>query len=946
MAYENVQLTNSNFCLTPQTGTFGTISTTQLITRLSVINTTGGLIKDYILSANILNEFLSIDYVGPLNLSGPVNGVTFFTLEKVNDTRCIIKRWELNDNFALLNLKQEITKYTTGNFYYDVSGMAVEHYNRTFYDANPAGRNYIDMNNVDKIVTGIKLFLGPSTDTDNVGAAESVTVSYVSGNRVYINSLTRYQYVAGDNVSFYNNIYLISNIGYGGDITQGIIFKLDAYTGAIKEYTTSGEYTAITGAKWSIYMQSIAAIHSTQILFINPYASYLNWRSIFLNNIKFNNIETFPVYDIVFDDYNLYKLMKFMTLKNDIGLRTTYSWSTYNYQQDTLLPYSNNVTIYALDSQLIGQVDNTTLYIQVRDQFGVGLRDVNVDVSIDEGDLGALLDPLNGQAITDINGEATIDYYSGTEYTGLTDVLVRADYSSVYTGSQYVWNKIRLKSDVVFDNSFGNGAIFQLLNKSGNIYSAQIYDPYKNTHYMRSIIGLETTVPSLYIISYSFFTTEGGNWKSNTNTFSDVYWPWFALPSISGVPQLRIDGPNTLGGGTWDKRPWLGDIAFGPRPNKITQLLDFAQHKTGEYVDRPLLITQPLYFLTYSDPTKSYTGIDSGDPPDIRATQKDCIHTLQFSQLKLSKHTHYVDGDPYDELFTYVDLDQFIFISDADPAFWSEKNPKETNIWIRMRPFAFDLDGTTLKFYVREVWTENDIIYDSRYYEVTSLGVISYFDAGGGILGLEFLYNPVENFHHNAIVYVHLEIYDAAVEPNFIYTDYWFKIIPDYNSPYLINMSPDREEDLVSVDTNIYFEIKDDGVGIDILTLEVFLNSRILVPTDIFKVSNYHYKITCNIPYDLQFGKIYSVGVVVTDLSENRNTLRDNYRFYTKISDAPMFTDFDPKICKRGMPRFREVQFVVLGTGAGVDESTIRLQVHDKDVTDKSNIIPIIYRIS
>ena len=93
-------------------------------------------------------------------------------------------------------------------------------------------------------------------------------------------------------------------------------------------------------------------------------------------------------------------------------------------------------------------------------------------------------------------------------------------------------------------------------------------------------------------------------------------------------------------------------------------------------------------------------------------------------------------------------------------------------------------------------------------------------------------------------------------------------------------------------------------------------------------------------PYDLQYGKMYSVAVRATDVSENRNMLRDSYRFFTRESEAPWFTDFDPALCKRGMPQFRDVSFVVLGA------ETIRIQVHDRDVTNQSKITPVIYRVA
>ncbi len=959
MAHENIEITNPNFCLTPQAGTFGTINTDELTTIFRVKSTSGGFINDYTLSSNILNEIVAVEYVGPLNLSAPIDNVTYFTLEKIPDldgagqptvtsSKCIIKRWELDVSSSLLNLKQQITKYTTGNYYYDVSGMGVEHYHRSFLNPNQGGINYLDINNSSRIETGNKLFLGPSTDTDNIGATETITVSHISGDRVYLSGYINYQYVAGDPITFYNNIYLISKIGYGGATTRGTLFKLSAYSGNIKEYTTSGVYTDVTGAKWSIISDALATINDTQLLFIRPYDSYFNWRSMFLGNVEDNDADIFSVYDVVFDNYNIYKLMRNVTRRDVDGNKITYPWSTYNYQQDSLVPYTNNVTIYTDKAQLNGYTQVTALYIQVRDQFGVSLRDVNVNLYMDGGDVGALFDPLNGQAITDINGEASIDYISGSTYTGLTDIKVKTDKGSPFTGSEYVWNLIRLRSEIETTTIMDGGGLFQKYNHVESVSGRQIYDPYKNTHNDRGPWSYRTEigVPPVYLNGYSFFTAAGGNWvEAAPDEFEDSYascWHWFTLP------EGRLDKPNTSC--FWDVKFGPPDYeskdGFYPMPHRITQPDEFTQKKAGSATKEHKAgrIKQFLWYWVYTAGVGQL--LEDGFPLDTSARQLDVEFDLQLSQLKLSKHTHYVDGNPVDELITNVSLDQFIFVEDAIPKFWSEKNPRETYIWIRLRPFAFNLDGTTLRFYVREVWTENDIYHDTNYYEVTSLGSITYFDAGSGLLGIEFMYQPAQIFHHNAIVYVHLEIYDTAADPNYIYVDYWFKVIPDFNSPYLINMDPDREEDYVPIDKNIYFEIKDDGAGIDITTLEVFLNSRIIVPSDIVKVSDYHYKITCDVSYDLQFSKSYVIGVKVSDVSNNRNFLRDSYRFFTAESSEPWFTGFDPKLCKRGMPRFTDVSFVVLGNGHGVDEDTIRLQVADRDVTDKSNILPIIYRVS
>ena len=366
----NINLSYPNFTLTPQAGTFGTINTAEATTRLRIKNTAGGLISDYTLSANLLSTLVGIEYCGPLNLTEMIDDVTFITVERVNSTQCLIKRWETAVGFSLLNLKQQTLKYTTGNYYYNIKGMAVEHYNRLFDFAQPSGQYYLDMNSANKVESGNTLFLGPSNDVDNPGATEKVSVSHVSGDRVYLNSPTFYQYIFGDQITFFNNVYLISNTGYGGDTTQGTIFKHDVYSGAMLEYTTSGEYARINGARWSTQVGAIAGINKSQLLFIRPYDSYLKWKSMFLNNITSSAASYFDVYDVVFDQFTIYKLMRKATTKNDSGTKTTEAWPTYNYQQDTLLPYTHNVAIHMEQQYTVGP-DTTRIYLQTRDQFGI-----------------------------------------------------------------------------------------------------------------------------------------------------------------------------------------------------------------------------------------------------------------------------------------------------------------------------------------------------------------------------------------------------------------------------------------------------------------------------------------------------------------------------------------------------------------------------------------------
>ena len=913
----NVNFKYPNFCLGPQDGTFCSINQDDATTIMRIKNETGGLIADYSLSSNIINELIHLEYVGPSDITEVMDGLTFFTVEKVSSSRCIIKRYEMRTSYNQLNLKQQIIKSTTGLYYYDIRAAAIEHYERTFSLHNPGGINYLEINKSIRVSIGTRLFLGPSGDGDNEGASESVIVTGIAGATLTVSPNLTYQYVIGDQISFYSDTYLISNLGMGGDTSRGTIFKIATGTDSrtVKEYNTDKIYRNIDAARWCVPTQTIASVAGDNMLFINPYSSYYNQRSIYLNNLEDNNYDTFTIHDVVFEDtpnVPIYLLATKKTTRDDDGNRSTEDWgSRYNYIENTLTPYSNSIEIHVEpEAIMIGQNDTTTLYVKVIDQLGVGLSSKDVEVSVDSGDLGAVLSPLDGKVTTDINGEASVGYTSGTSYEGVTVIKCKTDGSSVTsTGSEYVWNSLRIFSMISASNE---GKLDTVVSGGGSEIS---------TFAVASGISSENTM-----IARSFFTNPGGDWKQGGVGTSQVstYLPDLIVGDGEG-PVYTFSAPDSPGPG------------FDPMPNTIHQVEEFDSILGFKQLPGSGTMSEGFKCLT-----ESVGGIFKYEEPYFIMQQIKDSYDLQISQLKLSTHTYWVSGTDYDYLWTYTTLDQFIFVDEAIPAYWSEKNPKETNIWLRLRPRGFSLNPSSIKFYVREVWYGGD----TGYVDVSSQTTTSGFDAGGGILGTEITYDPPQDFHHNAVVYVFFEIYDIAPSPNRITNNYWFTVIPDYKAPYLENLSPSREQSNVSVDTDIYFEIKDDGAGVDIDSLEITVNSRIIIPTTIVKVSDNYYKITCNPSTNFFFGKRIEVGVVVDDLSDYDNWLNDRYTFYTIESDEVLFTEFLPGACKEGLSRFTDVSFTVLGAGSGVDRGTLRLQVRDKDVTDESSIVPIIYRLS
>jgi hypothetical protein len=530
---------------------------------------------------------------------------------------------------------------------------------------------------------------------------------------------------------------------------------------------------------------------------------------------------------------------------------------------------------------MIGSYDTTELSVVVRDQFGFSVLGVKVTLS-KSGDPGGVFAPPDGIKVTDTNGYASLGYTSGISYEGITVIKCSCQGGSSYSGSVYVWDSLSIESKITYPCLF---SLFQISNQF-SIDSLTL---------IRQILNSISSVISVF--SKSYFSSNGGHWINPSSFASEV--PSY-LPMLIVSP---YDGPSQSFFGWWNKEhPGGGHI--------IKQVLDFESDG---------FIQQIGPFVANIERIK-------------QITEKAC--TLQISQTKSSGHS---SGWPS----VQESLNQFIFVSAAVPAFWSEKNPIDTDIWIRLFPYADSLNQATVKFYVREVWYDGD----TGYVDMAPYLSIITIDAGGGKVGLEITCDPPIDFHYTSVVYVRIEVYDSAPVPNFIWVDYWFEVTPDYRAPYLSNLSPAREQDDVAVDTEIYFEVMDDEVGVDIDSLELYVNSRSVTPTTVVKVTDWHYKITYIPPNFFFFDKTVLVNVKVFDSSNEKNFLNDSYRFYTSESAKPYYIIEEPKQCKRGVSRYSNIRMLVLSDGNNIDQDSIKIQVMESDMTDRFKIIPIVYRI-
>jgi len=856
-----LRIDDGNFCIGTLVGTFCSIddANDRLVTRNSSNAPVG---TQYSLNIPISSEVMSVEYTGPRDLSAnDMSGaLPFFTLNSD-----YIRQWRLDSANGELDQYSVSTDISSNNY----SAMAVEHYYTTFASNTVTGTGKIQVSDASNMDVGTELLLGPSGDSDNLYAYESVEVTSVSGGWVYIQptgsglpAAPLNEYLSNDDITFSKYLYVFSDDGY--------LRKLNLDYSVV-ETITSDLYANVSAAAWSNAYNAIGIVKDAgaNLLYIDPYQIYQVIKSHTLMTVKSDKTSIWQVYDMAFDELAIYRLQTGQTTVDDNG---TYiddnSWAgKYSYHQDTISPYTKNLTVYADPDGIILNSESVTLTSVVRDQYGVGLLSKLVYFT-KTGDASGYFTPIDGQADTNASGVASVQYTTGyynpdSAAPDFEDIVVtvKTDGASSLTGSQYVYDGMNL----------------------------QFYKRFRAESY--DFIEQKPTLSGAWPVEGS---------ELYTQSFIEQLEDYSIDTYMDQKSKFQFPGGD-----------WIGAVAPIDNTTIVSQLDELESDVNLEQL--PTEVNTDVYLEQW----------------------KDHSDTGQVSQTYVSRH---VLNAHYDN----TDIDQFRFIEDAIPGFWSEKNPVGTNIWIRLRPFAYNLNQSTLIFNVKEI----SYAGDTGWQDVSSLCTVTTFDAGGGLIGLDILYNPINDFHHNAIVYVSIVVYDTSPTPNIITTDYWFKIIPDYKAPYITNEFPARGAEDVVRNTDISFDILDVGVGVDISTLEFYINNRLKVPTVSGISGGYHIEYdTTNYFY---YGQTVEITVKVNDASDYENLLHDMWRFYIINSTGPWIDldSFYPKNCIKGVSRkWSGIEFNVYGINdTGVDSDSIVVHVggKERDVT----ITPIIYRIS
>jgi hypothetical protein len=411
------------------------------------------------------------------------------------------------------------------------------------------------------------------------------------------------------------------------------------------------------------------------------------------------------------------------------------------------------------------------------------------------------------------------------------------------------------------------------------------------------------------ILNYVRRSFPGGEWV----------WvgDWDGQPTIEGRNNDRSDDSDTAK---------LIYSVYQPTFNNLEMWGDNWRNPGDSSFPETPILQENTMFHGPSNTDKHYIKVMTVD---------ESSDELYISQNYISRHLSY--GHTVSSV-----INQYVFIEEARPKFWSEKNYTEIDYWIRLRPFSYSLDPSTLEIKI----TEDSYLGTMEPFNIEELGNISMFDAGGGLEGIDFNYIFPERFHHNSTIYVEIVVYDQAPVPNILSVSYWFKIIPDYKKPFLLNNIPSTEEYNVPINTDISFEVFDLGEGVDIDTLMVYVNDRETVYT-YDRIDYNHYYVYCNIDEWFHYKEEVYVLVEVYDLSGNRNFMRSGWTFYCAESAGPWFDVYnvDPGKCKEGLGlKHDDISIQVYGINdTGIDYDSIKFEVGGK--TRDVKITPIIYRI-
>jgi len=288
----------------------------------------------------------------------------------------------------------------------------------------------------------------------------------------------------------------------------------------------------------------------------------------------------------------------------------------------------------------------------------------------------------------------------------------------------------------------------------------------------------------------------------------------------------------------------------------------------------------------------------------------------------LMEETERVSND----VFVY----QYNFVVFSRPKAFSYKNPIDTDVSIRLANYVFPLSSGTVTLSLEG---ENK----------TGLEVIPFYT---GLGGFDAKWYNNEVFDYDQQVEVVWTVYDTAIPSNLLTIRYWFKTVKDLTGPRISNVSPADDSVDNAVSTCISFDIEDFELGVNINSLELYVNNVEVSHSDltITLLDNENgYHVSYCTENDFLYGDVIPVSIYVEDSSEDKNNIFFVFSFTTKESDKPLFIDATPDEFLENVSITTDISVVVSDGGAGIDKENTSLTVDGVEQVDQQ-MLPIVYR--
>jgi len=276
-----------------------------------------------------------------------------------------------------------------------------------------------------------------------------------------------------------------------------------------------------------------------------------------------------------------------------------------------------------------------------------------------------------------------------------------------------------------------------------------------------------------------------------------------------------------------------------------------------------------------------------------------------------------------------VTINQIDFIISASPVPFSYKNPVDSDVSIRLSNYAQVLNSGTVTLKLNKEFK-------------TPVVVTPFFT---GIGGLDSEWVNTQEFDYDSQINVRWSVFDEDSPANEIVFVYWFRTVGDYTGPRASNEFPVDDSVDNATDTCIEFDVRDFETGVNIDTLELYVNN-VFIPNENVVISTvdtqdgYHVKYCPLEPF--LYGDVIAVSLYVEDLASEPNYLFHTYSFTTETSLPPKVVHTDPKACREYMPVDKIISIDVVDGGHGLDKDSIDVSVDDETVIPSTK--PIIYR--